>query len=95
MAGRTFTVELSADAAEYLEAQVSEGRATSVSVAIEQALESASQRLPSDGDPDEYRAFLTGAADTYEGLRAGTMTASPLADVRARLEDSLERDLAR
>lgn len=82
---KTYTVELSRETAEYLETLVRLGHADTVSSAIEQELQPAVAGHPSiDRNGDEYRAFLEGAADTYDALRRGTMTASSLAEVRAR-----------
>ena len=87
MSLRSYTIELSGETADYLEDRVRNGHAESVSSAIERELRPIVGGDPSlDPRSDEYRAFLQGAADTYRQLRAGTMTASPLAEVRARLQ---------
>ncbi len=90
-APRTYTVELSAETADYLEDRVQRGDARSIGAAIDAELGFALGGDPFAGlSSEESEAFLRGAVETYNELRAGTTTASPLAEVRARFRKRWE-----
>lgn len=90
-APRTYTVELSAETADYLEDQVQRGEARSIGAAIDAELGFGLPGNPLAGvGSEECEAFLKGALATYNELRAGTTTASPLAEVRARFRKRWE-----